>query len=72
MELRRRVDSSQTYSQLLSPEDPPIYARPVRPRAFFTSPLDASERWYWLGLIAVTVAAIATRFYCITEPQHVA
>jgi dolichyl-phosphate-mannose-protein mannosyltransferase len=72
MELRRRVEGGQTREPVLSPEEPPAHVRFVRRRSIFRSPLDASERWYWVGLVTVTIAALVTRLYCITEPHHVA
>ena len=72
MELRRRdVESSQVHRPAIPPEEPPVRVA-VRQRRVFRSPVDLAERWYWLGLVTVTVAAILTRFYTITEPRHVA
>lgn len=38
----------------------------------YTSPLDRSDWAFYGGLIVITLASIVTRFYKISEPDHVA
>ena len=38
----------------------------------YFSPLDSSSEVYFIGLLLITLASIATRLYKIDEPKHVA
>lgn len=73
MELRKRLESSQpTQDPVVSSQKLPVRVRPSYRHSIFKPSLDQSERWFWLGLVTVTVAALVTRLYSITEPHHVA
>lgn len=49
-----------------------LVRREVPERQVYYSPLDRSEWVFFGGLLLVTCLALATRFYRITEPSHVA
>lgn len=59
-------------SEVESPLPQQVYLRRRSPSAVYTSPLDRSDLSFYLGLLVVSVASIATRFYRISEPNHIA
>ena len=68
---------SHTTRGLLEPNTGPVvweHSSGRRPRAgsLYSSPLNHSNVVFYVGLALVTVVALATRLYMISQPEHVA
>ena len=82
MSSQEQGDNGQTVSERESVRDDSTREEEVSPSSrasssldyvyLYTSPIDNSDMAYYVGLVLITLASIATRLYSISEPQHVA